>query len=139
MDNQIFANELLVYAGTILVGVLIFAFIFLTFFSVVAVVAAARGLILLASPVTSLLKTAIATRQRAEGQAEQSVDKTGAPLLPPVVRESLGHGLSVVRTHAGSAAVGLASQAGKAAKASKTAVAAKWAAHRSADDESKAA
>ena len=106
-------------------------------------------MMLLASPVTSLVKAAIsdavaarAARQSVPEAAAGAPDDAGKPiitLLPPVVRETLGHGLSAARSHAGSAASGLASQAGRAAKASKTAVAAKWAAHRSADDESKAA
>jgi len=154
MDNQIFANESLVYAGTVLIGLLIFAFILFAFFSVVALATVVRGVMLLVSPVTKLVRTALgneesrpAANQANDAQltdellADGLPDQTAkpGPLLPPAVRETLGHGLSAARSHAGSAASGLATHAGRAAKASKTAVAAKWAAHRSADDESKAA
>ncbi|MGO4384070.1 hypothetical protein [Specibacter sp. RAF43] len=114
MDNLLFNSYTLVFAGTLMLGVLILAVSFLAFFAVVAAAAAVRGVFLLARPVTILLRSA-------QG-APVSAARPAAPLqvLAPVVREKLSHGLNSARTHAGSAAVGLAHQAGKAAKASTT-------------------
>ncbi|WP_125615716.1 hypothetical protein [Specibacter cremeus] len=117
MGNDVLVNELLVYGGVLLIAFLIFAMILTAFFGVVAVVGAVRGLMLLASPLTGLLGQAMAGRKAADAK----------PLVPAAVRESLNHGLTAAREHAGSAAVGLAAHATKAARASKTAVAGKLA------------